>query len=342
MHCLCGWMSRNVVVMSCADHNPHMYEIERSIAGEVGKNVLRRKTVVERTWWAWPVEAPRAALYIVHGLGEHAGRYAKTAARLNEHRIGVWSQDLPGFGRTVGRRGDVRRFDVLYDTITHGMEKMIEAAPHVPYYLFGHSLGGLLALAWVMKGQDGARAPLIRKLRGLILSSPALSLKHAPPLWQDRSARLLSWIWPTFTLSTGISANVLSHDPEVVKSYDADPYVHRWMSLRFYRQFQETMAWVRLHPAALPYQLPLWMMQAGDDQLVEPQALQTFYETQKRIRAAKGVDAAELELVVWEGWYHELLNEPEGDQALAAMVDFIFRHSKDIRDEGETDGSAHE
>lgn len=295
---------------------------------------------METTWRVWPVEAPRAALYIVHGLGEHAGRYMKTAERLNQHRISVWSQDLPGFGRTAGRRGDVRRFDRMYDTITHGVEKMVETLPNVPYFVLGHSLGGLLALAWVMKGQVGSFAPVIRRLRGLILSSPALSLKHAPPLWQDRSARLLSWIWPTFTLSTGISANVLSHDPEIVRDYDTDPYVHRSISLRFYRQFQETMAWVRLHPETLPHQLPLFMMQAGDDQLVEPKALQTFYEMQKRIRAAKGVDAAELKLVVWEGWYHELFNEPESDQVIAAMVDFIFRHSKDTGDEGETDGSS--
>ncbi|MBE3594328.1 MAG: alpha/beta hydrolase [Candidatus Carbobacillus altaicus] len=282
---------------------------------------------METTWRAWLAENPRAALYIVHGLGEHAGRYEKTAGALNRHGISVFSQDLPGFGRTSGRRGDVKSFDILLDTVTEGMRRIAQNVPEVPRFLLGHSLGGLLALAWVMGEKDGMRAPFINELRGVLLSSPALAIKQPPPPWQDRLARVLARIWPTLTLSTGISSRSLSHDPDIVHAYDRDPYVHRFISLRFYRQFQETMAWVRTHPEALPRHLPVLMMQAGWDQLVDSSALVQFYETVKRLRNASQDEEKELKLIIWEDWYHELLNEPESDQVIAAIVDFIFRHT---------------
>lgn len=238
----------------------------------------------------WPSKEPHARMLLVHGLGEHSGRYAALAGDLNALGISVRAFDHRGHGASQGKRGVVGKApDCLSrDTVDIFHAYAAEAAD-LPF-LFGHSMGGLVAMHAV--GKWGLRP------RGLIASSPALAS------YAGRFDRLLSQVLlllaPDLTVANGLPADKLSHAPALEREYLDDPHNHNRISARLARYLFD--AGPEVLGAAPAWSVPTLLQIAGSDRLVDSAGARAFAQAAPR-EAVEFHDYAEL--------YHEIYNEAE-------------------------------
>jgi lysophospholipase len=255
----------------------------------------------------WEEDGDRSPVVIIHGAGEHSGRYAKTAARLAKVGHAVHALDLPGHGRSPGVRGHIGRFDD-YLACARRFIGQIAGPPPV---LLGHSLGGLIATFYAIAHPD--------TIQSLVLSSPLWGLSVAIPWWKRIVARAVSPLWPSLTMERPrASGDVLSHDPQVTAQYKRDPLVHFRASVRLYTELLERFE--RL-PRALPQlRAPTLVLQAGDDRIAST-------ETVERLFPAVG--AKRKRLVVYPAFYHEILNEVDKERVFQDLLAWL----RDVRDD---------
>jgi lysophospholipase len=255
-------------------------------------------------WQAWlPDAPPHAVVLLAHGLAEHGGRYAHVGAAMSERGLGVYALDHRGHGRSSGARTQI-------DSIEHTVDDLHTLATEVgarhdaaPTFLLGHSMGGAIAFAYALRHQD--------ELAGLVLSAPALVIEGVSPL-TIAAGRLLSKVAPGAGVLQ-LDGTAVSRDPEVVKRYDSDPLNYRGKIVA--RTGAELVAMARVAPERLPeLRLPLLVMQGTADRLVPVKAAQLVYD-----RAG----SQDKTIKTWDGLYHEILNEPEQQQVLAEMIEWI-------------------
>ncbi|MBI2346843.1 MAG: alpha/beta fold hydrolase [Deltaproteobacteria bacterium] len=164
-------------------------------------------------WWMPP--SPKAILVVVHGVGEHSGRYGPLLRYFGERGFGLAIYDQRGHGHSSGRRGHVEHFQDLLGDLAHFVQMLRERYPAVPLFLVGHSLGGQVVLNFVVRYAKG--------LRGIVCSSPSVQLAVPVRSWKQRLIQTMyRWV-PTARVGQQIRAEDLSHDPEVVRR---DPAQH--------------------------------------------------------------------------------------------------------------------
>lgn len=236
---------------------------------------------------SWPVARPRAGILIVHGLGEHAGRYAALAHALNAAEIAVYAFDLRGHGRSDGPRGTIRRPD---DFVRDTQKVWAALGPELPLHRFvlGHSLGGLIAAQFAVRN----RTPVT----GIALSSPALALRMSA--FQALLLALGSHLAPDRPNPNGLDVTRLSHDQRVVAAYRADPLVHAVVTARLVRGMQAGMA--ECLAGASGVTTPMLVQVAGADALVDPHGSKRFYAA-----LPEGIGT----LHWYDDAYHEIYNE---------------------------------
>lgn len=257
----------------------------------------------------WEVDRPRAAIYIVHGVGEHCGRYEHVARWFNQHGVAVYSGDYPGFGRTAGKRGHVDSFATILDAIEQGWRTMVTRHPDIPHFLLGHSLGGLLVTEFLLTRANRAQ------IDGAIITSPGYRPAFDIPAWKKQLAKLLTPLFPSLALPSGIPVSSLSRDTKVVQKYTEDPFTHDKVSLRFYAEMNRLMASVFERIDHFPSDLPVYWMQAGADLIVDPKAPKEYFDLLQPHPQRKYKEWADL--------YHEILNEPEKEDVLGEMYSFM-------------------
>ncbi len=259
---------------------------------------------------AWePETAPAAVVCLVHGLGEHSGRYAHVAAALNAAGYALLGFDLRGHGKSGGPRGHTPSYDILMDDISHLLDEARTRYPDRPLFLYGHSLGGNLALNYALR-----RKP---QLAGVISTSPALRTATPPPAWKITLGKLMYKIQPGMQMANGLDRDGLARDPEVVRAYASDPLVHDRISARLALDMLQTGEWALAHAAEFP-SIPLLLVHGTADRLVSAKATQEFAS---KIRG-------DCTLKLWDDFYHETHNEPQKAQVLAFMVDWLQRHTR--------------
>jgi alpha-beta hydrolase superfamily lysophospholipase len=259
--------------------------------------------LVGRCWE--PETEPRAVVCLVHGLGEHCGRYAHVAAALNEAGYAVLACDQRGHGRSGGKRGFIASYDALMDDIGLLLAQAALRFAGKPRFLYGHSLGGNEVINYALR-----RKP---DLAGVVSTSPGLRTAFKPPALQLAAGRLMNRLWPAFTMPNGLELAAISRDPAVVAAYQADPLVHDRLSARLGIELLQSGEWAIAHAAAFP--VPLLLMHGTADRLTSHQASQEF--------AAK---APNCTLKLWEGLYHETHNEPEKDEVIGFVIDWMSEH----------------
>ncbi|PIQ82717.1 MAG: hypothetical protein COV76_02235, partial [Candidatus Omnitrophica bacterium CG11_big_fil_rev_8_21_14_0_20_64_10] len=247
---------------------------------------------------------PRRLAVLLHGGGEHSGRYEWVGTRLAENGISVWGMDLRGHGRSGGHPGRDRGLGSHVRDVGRLIEMARQTAPGLPLFLMGHSVGGLLALYRACAEPAG--------LAGLILSSPALRLKRPPSMLKVGIARLLNRFWPSAPIPSGIDPKVLSRDPEVVRAYRTDPLVHSLVPARWGLALLRGMA--AAPPLARGLKVPCLILQAGEDRLCDGTAVREFAET---------AGPHLVRLIVFKGLYHEIFNEPEKERVLRTLIEWI-------------------
>jgi alpha-beta hydrolase superfamily lysophospholipase len=250
----------------------------------------------------WPLEPGvplRGVVIVVHGLGEHAGRYDHVARQLNEWGYAVRGYDQCGHGESGGPRGslptDTRLLDDLADIVDSTRLRMSKKTPLI---LLGHSMGGLVVGRFVSLA--------LRPVEGLILSSPALD----PGLsrFQKFLVSVLPKIAPNLRVGNGVKPQFISHDPAVVAAYRADPLVHNRISARLARFIAE--ASVQTVAMAGQWTVPTLLMYAGADRLLNPQGSRTF---------AANAPKAVVTAMCFEGLYHEIFNELDATPVFTAL-----------------------
>lgn len=251
--------------------------------------------------WA-PAGEPRAVICLVHGLGEHCGRYAHVAAALNDAGYAVLACDKRGHGRSGGKRGHTPSYEALMGDIDLLLAQAAQRFPGRPRFLYGHSLGGNEVLNYALR-----RKP---DLAGVVSASPGLRTAFKPPALQLAAGRLMNRIWPAFTMPNELELAAISRDPAVVAAYQADPLVHDRLSARLGMSLLESGEWAIAHAAEFP--LPLLLMHGTADRLTSAPASQEF-----------SAQAPNCTLKLWEGLYHETHNEPEKEEVIGFVVDWL-------------------
>lgn len=257
-------------------------------------------------WRGWlpPRARPAGVVILVHGLGDHSGRWRETARRLSSAGLAAYALDHRGSGLSGGRRGHVDQFaDLTADLIafiafTRGRH------PSRPLFLLGHSLGGLVVLDLALGRPDA--------VDGVAVSSPCLAIRLPIPVWKRSLARLAGRWLPGLTLPSGIPAGYRSRDPEAVRARRHDPLVHDRVSAALFREWNAAMD--RVRPAAGELNVPALFLQAGADRLVEPGVVKEFYDQ---------VPGADKSFVLYTGWYHDVFAEPEREQAWRDLLRWL-------------------
>src|SRR3954469_11190775 len=253
-------------------------------------------------WYLPEGERQRGVVLVVHGLGEHAGLYDGLAHILNAWGFAVRSYDQYGHGESDGMRGGLPHSNRLLDDLADLVESTRLRNPGVPLIVLGHSLGGLVAASFV--------ARTLRAIDGLVLSSPALSMRLGPV--QRMLMAIVPRIAPNLAVSNGLNPRFLSHDRRVVQQYLNDPRVHDRISGRLARFMEEEGALVRSRAAS--WNVPTLLMYAGDDHMVDPSGSEFFAATApQRFVSARRFD----------GLYHELLNEQDAQMVYECLKSWL-------------------
>lgn len=254
-------------------------------------------------WLLEPGVTPRGVVLIVHGLGEHAGRYDHVAQQLNAWGFAVRGYDQCGHGESGGLPGslptDTRLLDDLADIVDSTRARM---EPGTPLILLGHSMGGLVTGRFVSLG--------IRPVDALILSSPALN--PGMNAFQKFLVAVLPKFVPNLRVGNGLKVDFISHDPAVIRAYLSDPLVHDRISARLARFF--SIAAPATVATAPRWTVPTLLMYAGDDRLVNPQGSRDFAAA-----APKGVVTS----VCFDALYHEIFNELDAAPVFVAMQSWL-------------------
>ncbi|HXY70692.1 MAG TPA: alpha/beta hydrolase [Gemmatimonadales bacterium] len=231
----------------------------------------------------------RGTLVLLHGFGDHSGRYAEPAAWFAERGLAVYALDQRGHGRSPGKRGHVSRFAQFLSDVA-ALRKLAAQEQAGPQLLLGHSFGGAVALRYLETEPEG--------LAGAIVSSPFLDVAMPVPAWKRLVASALVEVLPSLPVATGLDLAHLSTDPAVGQAAKSDPLYHRVMTPRAWREIRAAQAAVRAEGRHI--RVPLLLLLAGDDRLVSRPASEAF---------ARSL-AGDVTVKTYEGFYHEIFNEP--------------------------------
>lgn len=253
----------------------------------------------------WLPDVPKAVVLLVHGLGEHSGRYAHVAQAFNQAGYAVLSFDMPGHGHSDGVRGHIPSYDLVMKLIRQHLDEAAARFPELPRFLYGHSMGGNMVLYFCKTQKPDF-------LAGVMVTSPGLGTAAPVPAWKKLLGKMLFNMAPSFQMDNGLDRSGLSRDPAVEQRYSADPLVHGKISARLGMELIDAGEWI-VHTAADFPPLPLLLMQGAEDRIVNPQMTKGFAEK----------TSAKITFKMWPGAYHELHNEPEKEQVIQTMIDWM-------------------
>jgi alpha-beta hydrolase superfamily lysophospholipase len=266
---------------------------------------LRMNDGAELALSDWPLAAATSTVLLVHGLGEHAGRYTHVAEWLNQQGHAVRAYDHYGHGHSSGPRGGLQRETQLLEHLAEVLAALrAERAPGHRITVLGHSLGGLVVSAAVARGLIAPEA--------MVLSSPALAVHMAA--WQRAVVGWLPALWPNLTLGNALQPQLLSHDAAVVQAYLDDPLVHDRICARL-GAFVASEG-DRVLAEAPKWQVPTLLLYAGQDRLVNPAGSRAFAAA-----APTSVVAAHC----FDPLYHEIFNETDSTLVFAALGEWLRR-----------------
>lgn len=266
-------------------------------------------------WVRREITGPARVLFVVHGQGEHGGRYRHFASHLSDCLDAVVAMDHRGHGRSQGVRGHVDRFGQYVDDAFAVLEATHKAfsspdtgrAPRM--HLLGHSMGGLISLLMLQEKSVGF-------LRSATLSAPLLRLKYPVPALKQAAGHILSRVLGGLQMETGLDCSLISHDPKVVQAYRDDELVHSKATTRFFTEMLGAIQSAGSRRSGVF--VPLQFIVPTADGLVDPQATLEF---------AERLEHPQKRVVRMEGFFHESFNELQKERAFEELRSWIRSHS---------------
>ncbi len=252
----------------------------------------------------WQVESPIGTVLLIHGIGDHSGRFEHVANFLNQAGYSVLTPDLRGHGRSEGPRGYLRDFDMLNDDIEIALQKSRLNCPDGPAFLYGHSMGALTVINFVLKTMP--------PIAGVIATSPPLRIAMPAPAWQLAIGRVLGKVLPKFALSSGLDINELSDDPQVASRTETDRYQHDRVTPAAYFGMVETGEWCLKNASSL--KCPMLLMHGKADRITDHTASMEF-----------SLASSQCVLRLWDEGKHELHNMSYHLDVLAEITRFQNR-----------------
>ena len=237
-----------------------------------------------------PENPPKGVIVLVHGLGEHSGRYSTHFAdHFSNEGFSILTFDLPGHGKSSGKRGHIEQYEDLNKLVSAGISFAKKEYPLLPIFLYGNSLGALIALEYSIQ--------ITPVINGVIASAPVLDVSEPIPPVKLALANIMNKFFPSFTLDSGLNRNMLSSDKSVIEKYNADPLVHGHTSSRLGMYIIEKGSFVRDN--AKKISLPTLVMVGSAEGIVSKKAIHDFCEQSNKCSEK-----------IWTSFYHELHNEP--------------------------------
>lgn len=253
-----------------------------------------------------PQGEAKATLAIVHGFGEHSGRYGNVVNWFVPKGYIVCAFDMRGMGRSPGQRGHINNWTELREDTRAFLQWARAQDAKRPLFLLGHSQGGLVVLDYALHYPE--------ELAGVVVSGPTVGkLPVSPPMIV--LARLLSSVWPRFTQDVKLDATALSRDPAVPAAYVSDPLVHGLATARLGTEILKTIEWVQAQAGNMT--VPCLIVHGGADRLIPPEGSRLFFEK---------MTLADKNRYEYEGYYHEVYNDVGKERVLADVEAWLERH----------------
>ncbi|MBG0771529.1 MAG: alpha/beta hydrolase [Anaerolineaceae bacterium] len=262
-------------------------------------------TLLGRVWQT--TGTPKGIINLVHGLGEHSGRYAHIAEAFTKSGYNLISFDLRGHGLSEGKKGHTPDYEHIMDDVALFMQKSNDffGKDH-PNFLYGHSLGGTIVLNYALR-----RKP---ELAGVISTDPALRLSFEPPKIKLMLGKVMADLMPSFSMTNSMDYDALSRDAAIVQAYKDDVLVHYMISAKLVMELFNSGKYAMEH--AKDWSLPLLLMHGSDDRISSCQASEEF--------AKLAGDSVTFRK--WEGYYHEIHNDIGKEEVITCMIEWLDSH----------------
>ncbi|TFE19650.1 alpha/beta hydrolase [Cohnella luojiensis] len=254
-------------------------------------------------WQPDPSREIRAVIGLVHGMGEHMGRYSHVAEMLNNEGYTVMGFDQRGHGRTDGKRGHVSAYEGLLEGVDMMIAEAYRKYPSFPFFLFGHSMGGNVTINYLLRRQPD--------IAGAIVTGPWLKLAFKPPSLQAVIGKLLELIYPKYTNNRPLKAANLTTDQTMIERYVGDELGHGQITAKFFFSVQGAGKWALENASKL--KVPLLLMHGGDDQVTSIQASKHFADQAGSLTRWRE----------WPGFKHELHNEKRREEVFTVILDWL-------------------
>jgi acylglycerol lipase len=245
----------------------------------------------------------KGVICIIHGLGEHSGRYSHMAEFFTDKGYIVEALDIRGHGKSDGKRGYSPHYDFIMNDISGFLEEVKNRHAKDKIFLFGHSLGGNFVLNFALRKKP--------KISAVIASGSLLKPAFKPSAVKVLLGKMMYNIMPGLSMNNGLDINMVSHDPEVVRKYLNDPLVHDRITPRFAMDFLNAGLWALENAGSIS--LPLLIMHGGGDRITSAEASSEFAKKSGKKCTFK----------IWDGCYHEVHNEPVQNEFFKYIADWI-------------------
>ncbi|MBC8045897.1 MAG: lysophospholipase [Fimbriimonadaceae bacterium] len=266
-----------------------------------GKNIFGQSWITDST--------PKAIICLVHGQGEHSSRYDHVANFFVQHDIAFFTGDLIGHGMSEGARGHVSSFSEYIENAEMILQEAKKTFPDTPIFIYGHSMGGNIAINHAMQTHD-------ENIKGYIVTSPWIKLSFEPPPWKVVLGKTVKSIIPSLQQPTGLDAATISHDLAEVKKYREDKLNHSKISVSAYFEILTHGENILLNADKLSY--PMLLMHGSGDKLTSHLASREFAAMRKDLITYKE----------FEGLYHELQHEFERQNIFDTILHWINEQLK--------------
>jgi lysophospholipase len=250
----------------------------------------------------WITENCKANIVIIHGVGEHSGRYIETAENLFERGFNIYTGDLLGHGLSDGHRIYIDSMDDYMENVAFFISRV---GNEKPLFILGHSMGGLIVLYYMLTKKD-------QKVEGVIASSPYIKDKIEIPLIKHFIGKMAASTFPKLGLESGLMGEMLCRDKKIAKEYDDDPLRCSKITARWFIELGK--ARFNLLLKRTDFDSPCLILQAGEDAVIDEESVQEFYD---------GISSKDKEFIMYDNFYHEILNDPERSKVIDKISSWV-------------------